>query len=124
MSKNNKKTSQQPKQMFSNHQVLMNKFNSLEKEYSEFANSAIQTINHLHGKVSVLEIVLSSNLLENVEVHNYEDFEEEQFSKDYGFLFKDYFLNLEDQKTIIKVIFPEEEMPQEELADELLDNSK
>ena len=124
MSKNNKKTAQQPKQMFSNHQVLMNKFNSLEKDYSEFASSAIQTINHLHGKISVLEIVLSSNLLENVEVHNYEDFEEEQFSKDYGFLFKDYFLNLEDQKTIIKVIFPEEEVPQEELADELLDNSK
>lgn len=117
------KAPNQQKQMFSTHQVLMNKFNNLEKEYSEFANSAIQTINHLHGKISVLEIVLGSNLLNNVEVHNYEDFEEEEFAKEYGFLFKDYFLNLEDQKTIIKVLFPQEE-PEEELADELLDDSK
>lgn len=124
MSKSKKGTQRDPKQMFSSHQILMNKYNAMEKEYAEFAQSVAQTINHLQGKISVLEIVLSSNLLEDVDVYKYEDFEEEQFSKEYGYLFKDYFLHLGDQKTIIKVTFPEQEEAQEDSADELLDDSK
>jgi hypothetical protein len=107
----------QPKKMFSDHQVLMGKLNSLEKEHENLTNGVVQQFNQNHGRFAVLEIVLDQLLIGNVEIHEFKEFTEEEFSKTYGFLFKNYFMNLETNE-IIQVIF--EPIPE----DELLDNSK
>lgn len=106
-----------PKKMFSDHQVLMGKLNSLEKEHENLTNGVVKQFNQNHGRLAVLEIVLDHLLIGNVEIHEFKEFTEEEFSKTYGFLFKNYFMNLETSE-IIQVIF--EPIPE----DELLDNSK
>lgn len=103
--------------MFSDHQVLMGKLNSLEKDHQNLTNGIIQQFNQNHGRLSVLELVLDHLLVGNVEIHEYKEFTEEEFSKAYGYLFRNYFMNLESSE-IIQVIF------EPTTKDELLDNSK
>lgn len=107
----------QPKKMFSDHQVIMGKLNSIEKDHNNFVEQIVQHLNHINGRFTILEIVLDHMLKGNVEIHEYKEFTEEEFSKTYGYLFRDYFMHLETSE-IIQVIF--EPTPE----DELLDNSK
>jgi len=105
----------QPKKMFSDHQVLMGKLNSIEKSHEQALNGIVEQFNQNHGRMTILEIVLDQMLKGSVEIHEYSSFEEEEFAKTYGLLFRNYFMNLETSE-IIQVTF--------EPIDELLDDSK
>jgi ABC-type phosphate transport system auxiliary subunit len=100
------------------HQKTLQKINTLYKEVEDFNKQCIQSVNHNHGKIRVLEMVLEHMLEDDTEEHEFTDFEESVFNKEYGFLFANYFIHMES-KNIIKVNFPEVEQ-----EDELLDDSK
>lgn len=106
-------------------QKTLQKINSLAKQVDDFTEECIKSVNFNHGKIRVLEMVLESMLESQVKEHNFEDFEEAVFNKEYGFLFSNLFMHVES-KEIIKVNFPEQEQEEEEpeLEDELLDDSK
>tara|TARA_R110000796_G_scaffold75714_4_gene169691 strand:+ start:2807 stop:3175 length:369 start_codon:yes stop_codon:yes gene_type:complete len=106
------------------HQKTLQKINTLHKEIEDFNEQCVKSVNHNHGKIRVLEMVLASMLEDATEEHEFTDFEESVFNKEYGFLFAKYFIHMES-KNIIKVNFPEEEGENEGgEVDELLDNSK
>lgn len=107
------------------HQKTLQKINALTKQMEEFNSQCVKSVNYNHGKIRVLEMILEHMLEDQVEEHNFEDFDEEAFNKEYGFLFSNYFMHMED-KNIIKVNFPEVEDEEEEpeLEDELLDDGK
>ena len=98
------------------HQKTLQKINTIQKEVQEFNTQCVQSVNYNHGKIKVLEMILEQMLEDSVKEHEFTDFEESVFNKEYGFLFAKFFIHLES-KNIIKVNFPEEE-------DELLDDSK
>jgi hypothetical protein len=105
------------------HQRTLQKINSVEKDVKDFTEQCVKSVNYNHSKIRVLELVLEQILQDQVEEHDFEEFDEEVFNKDYGFLFSNYFMHTDSQE-IIKVNFPETENEEEELEDELLDDSQ